>query len=119
MPEDPSLSAADQQWPAMAFNLTRTAGVLASTFHAKATTGTIRAHLINIPGRRRSSTTGRGLTPTALLTDQRKDRKAPDQSATPPRPKTHTDRLGHYEPARSPLKDSRRWIRAKPAGCCG
>lgn len=36
---------------AMAFNLTRTAGVLASTFHAKATTGTIRAHLINIPGR--------------------------------------------------------------------
>ena len=36
---------------AMAFNLTRTAGVLASTFHAKATTGTIRAHLINVPGR--------------------------------------------------------------------
>ena len=36
---------------AMAFNLTRTAGVLASTFHAKATTGTIRAQLINIPGR--------------------------------------------------------------------
>ena len=36
---------------AMSFNLTRTAGVLASAFHAKATTGTIRAHLINIPGR--------------------------------------------------------------------
>ena len=36
---------------AMAFNLTRTAGVLASAFHAKATTGTIRAHLINVPGR--------------------------------------------------------------------
>ena len=36
---------------AMSFNLTRTAGVLASTFHAKATTGTIRAQLINIPGR--------------------------------------------------------------------
>ncbi len=36
---------------AMAFNLTRTAGVLASTFHAKATTGTIRAQLINVPGR--------------------------------------------------------------------
>ena len=35
----------------MAFNLTRTAGVLASTFHAMATTGTIRAQLINIPGR--------------------------------------------------------------------
>ena len=36
---------------AMSFNLTRTAGVLASAFHAKATTGTIRAQLINIPGR--------------------------------------------------------------------
>ena len=36
---------------AMAFNLTRTAGVLASTFHAKATTGTIRAQLINVPAR--------------------------------------------------------------------
>ena len=35
----------------MAFNLTRTAGVLASRFHAKATTGTIRAQLINIPAR--------------------------------------------------------------------
>ena len=35
----------------MAFNLTRTAGVLASTFHAKATTGTIRAQLITVPGR--------------------------------------------------------------------
>lgn len=36
---------------AMAFNLTRTAGTLASTFHAKATTGTIRAQLISVPGR--------------------------------------------------------------------
>jgi Transposase DDE domain group 1 len=36
---------------AMAFNLTRTAGVLASAFHAKATTGTIRTQLINIPAR--------------------------------------------------------------------
>lgn len=36
---------------AMAFNLTRTAGALASVFHAKATTGTIRAQLINIPAR--------------------------------------------------------------------
>ena len=36
---------------AMAFNLTRAAGMLASTFHAKATTGTIRAQLINVPGR--------------------------------------------------------------------
>jgi hypothetical protein len=35
----------------MAFNLTRAAGALASAFHAKATTGTIRAQLINIPAR--------------------------------------------------------------------
>jgi len=36
---------------AMAFNLTRAAGALASVFHAKATTATIRAQLINVPGR--------------------------------------------------------------------
>ena len=35
----------------IAFNLTRTAGVLASAFHAKATTGTIRTQLISVPGR--------------------------------------------------------------------
>ncbi|MBW8879681.1 MAG: transposase, partial [Acidobacteria bacterium] len=36
---------------AIAFNLTRAAGVLASTFHAKATTATIRAQLIAVPAR--------------------------------------------------------------------
>jgi len=36
---------------AIAFNLTRAAGCLASTFHARARTGTIRAQLINIPAR--------------------------------------------------------------------
>jgi hypothetical protein len=36
---------------AMAFNLTRAAGALASVFHARATTGTIRAQLINVPAR--------------------------------------------------------------------
>ena len=35
----------------MAFNLTRAAGTLASAIHAKATTGTIRAQLISVPGR--------------------------------------------------------------------
>jgi DDE family transposase len=40
---------------AMAFNLTRAAGALASTFHAKARTATIRAQLINIPARIASS----------------------------------------------------------------
>ena len=36
---------------AMAFNLTRAAGCLASAFHARATTATLRAHLINVPAR--------------------------------------------------------------------
>jgi hypothetical protein len=35
----------------MAFNLTRAAGALASAFHAKATTATIRAQLIAVPVR--------------------------------------------------------------------
>ena len=42
--------AANSAWlvlAAIAFNLTRAAGALASTFHAKATTGTIRTQLIN------------------------------------------------------------------------
>ena len=36
---------------AIAHNLTRAAGVLASMLHARATTATIRAHLINVPAR--------------------------------------------------------------------
>ena len=36
---------------AIAFNLTRAAGTLASVFHAKATTATIRRQLIAVPGR--------------------------------------------------------------------
>jgi hypothetical protein len=36
---------------AMAFNLTRAAGAIASVFHAKATTATIRRQLIAVPGR--------------------------------------------------------------------
>ena len=36
---------------AIAHNLTRAAGTLASTFHAHATTATIRTHLINVPAR--------------------------------------------------------------------
>jgi hypothetical protein len=35
----------------MAFNLTRAAGTLASRFHARATTATIRRQLINVPAR--------------------------------------------------------------------
>jgi hypothetical protein len=46
--------AANSAWlvlAAIAFNLTRAAGALASTFHAKATTATIRAQLIAVPVR--------------------------------------------------------------------
>jgi len=46
--------AANSAWlvcAAIAFNLTRAAGCLASTFHARATTATIRTHLIAVPGR--------------------------------------------------------------------
>ena len=40
---------------AIAFNLTRAAGCLASAFHARATTGTIRRTLISVPARVSSS----------------------------------------------------------------
>ncbi|MFF4764864.1 IS1380 family transposase, partial [Streptomyces sp. NPDC001292] len=36
---------------AMSYNLLRAAGALASAFHAKATTATLRAHLIHVPAR--------------------------------------------------------------------
>jgi hypothetical protein len=48
------LFTANSAWAvlaAMAFNLTRTAGVLASKFHARARAATIRAQLINVPAR--------------------------------------------------------------------
>jgi hypothetical protein len=35
----------------IAHDLTRAAGVLAGPFHARATTATLRAHLINVPVR--------------------------------------------------------------------
>ena len=46
--------AANSAWTvlaAIAFNLTRATGTLASKFHAKATTATIRAQLITVPAR--------------------------------------------------------------------
>ncbi|MGW1105620.1 IS1380 family transposase [Streptomyces sp. NPDC002540] len=36
---------------AMAYNLLRAAGALASAFHARATTATLRAHLVHVPAR--------------------------------------------------------------------
>jgi hypothetical protein len=50
--------AANSAWlvmAAIAFNLTRAAGTIASVFHAKATTATIRRQLITVPGRLASS----------------------------------------------------------------
>ena len=50
--------AANSAWPvlaAIAFNLTRAAGTIASVFHAKATTATIRRQLIALPARLASS----------------------------------------------------------------
>jgi hypothetical protein len=53
LPRMPSGSfAANSAWTvlaAIAFNLTRATGTLASRFHAKATTATIRTQLINVP----------------------------------------------------------------------
>ena len=46
--------AANAAWvvmAAIAFNLPRAAGTIASVFHAKATTATIRRQLIAVPGR--------------------------------------------------------------------
>ena len=50
--------AANSAWlvlAAIAFNLTRAAGTIASVFHAKATTATIRRQLIAVPARLASS----------------------------------------------------------------
>jgi hypothetical protein len=46
--------AANGAWlvmAAIAFNLTRAAGTIASVFHSKATTATVRRQLIAVPGR--------------------------------------------------------------------
>ncbi|MFI6059355.1 hypothetical protein ACIBB8_14620, partial [Streptomyces sp. NPDC051286] len=53
-PQQLDRSTASDVWltlAAAAYNLTRAVGHLASVFHAKARTGTIRRHLIHIPAR--------------------------------------------------------------------
>ena len=50
-------NAAWLQCAVMAFNLTRAAGALAGSLHTKATTASLRAHLISVPAR--IATTGR------------------------------------------------------------
>ena len=80
--------AANSAWlvcATMAFNLTRAAGALASAFHAKATTGTIRAQLINVPARLARS--ARRLTvhlPTAWPWEQAWRRMLTQANAPPP-----------------------------------
>ena len=106
---------------AMAFNLTRAAGRLASAFHAKATTGTIRAQLITIPGRLARS--ARRLTlhlPTGwpwqtawhqLATADRSppdhhppsDRTRPDTAVETAGPPGHPATSTHHHPARSKI----------------
>jgi len=98
---------------AIAFNLTRASGCLGSAFHARATTGTIRAQLINVPARLARSarklaapaqglalgtgldptvrrdpwTTAHSLNPTtAARPNPRPEVEEPDRPAAQPRP---------------------------------
>ena len=107
----------------MAFNLTRAAGALASPFHAKATTATIRRQLINVPARpvrsaRRihpAATDELALGPRLARPVHRRprdhpDRPLPDHPARRPRPrdqwKSRADRrLSHARTALSPTQD--------------
>lgn len=74
-------------------NITRIAGVFASVFHAKATTGTIRAQRINVPGRLANSARKIVLHPpghwpwgTARNQMTTTDREQPPLAARPNRP---------------------------------
>ncbi len=76
---------------AIAFNLTRAAGCLASAIHARATTGTIRTQLINVPARlARSARTLRLRLPALALgtgvdpTFRRDPRTTADSLTRPP-----------------------------------
>jgi len=127
---------------AIAFNLSRGTGCLASTFHAKVTTATIRRQLITIPARiatpaRRTilhlptgwpwANPGR---PCSTPAADHPARPPPDHPATkarpqdPPRWKSRTDRQTHpartqpVQPeiqSRHPQK-SHRWIQAETRG---
>jgi len=103
---------------AIAFNLTRAAGCLAAAFHARATTSTIRAQLINVPGPARPLRPQAPNAPpdqlalgTSLDTTVRRDPRTTHRSLNPPtaaRPnrdpkwKSRTDRPVTH--ARSPTK---------------
>ena len=119
----------------IAFSLTRAAGCLASPFHARATTGTIRAQFINSPARPLrphapaasanqlalgtsvDATVRRNLgTPRIRLNPvhrreakPRPDVEEPDRPADHPRPTCDQD---HQEPSR-PSQASGRWIQAQ------
>ena len=81
---------------AIAFNLTRAAGTLASTFHAKATTATIRAHLINVPARLARSARAADPAPTDAWPWQQAWQRLLDRCEQPtaPRPDPSTRPTG-------------------------
>ena len=105
---------------AIAFNLTRAAGALASAFHARATTATIRAQLINVAARDRplrpthptapthqlalGTTPGTGCSPPRPDHPHRPDRPA----AASARPETSSGKAGQTgsppTPARQPTE---------------
>jgi hypothetical protein len=116
---------------AMALNLTRAAGTLASVFHAKATTGTIRAWLITVPARlpfgptpdpapTRALAVGSRLAPAARRTARLTHIRPSTTDTTGQHWKSRADRPLRHAPSRHPpdhtdqprLKD-RWWIRAK------
>ena len=118
----------------IAFNLTRAAGTLASTFHAKATTGTIRTQLIAVPARLARPAgygcicpaTGPGNTPGPNCSTPPADhlpRPDPDHRPDRARPVEEPDRpAAHPCPSPAIMIESstggadqdRRWIEAEP-----
>ena len=79
---------------AIAFNLTRATGTLASKFHAKATTATIRAQLITVPGR----TPGASCSPPPAGHEPRR----PDHPAPAAQRNTPSGRTGQTGNSRMP-----------------
>nr|WP_222271016.1 hypothetical protein [Modestobacter marinus] len=133
--------AANSAWlvlAAIAFNLTRAAGALASQFHARATTGTIRTQLIAVPTRISRAppagcgctcpATGPGNTPGPSSSTPPADHPQPSDRPPPhqARPETDSGRAGQtggcaaLTPADQDrimgrrTDQDRRWIEAEP-----
>jgi len=80
---------------AMTYNLLRATGALTSAFHAKATTATLRTHLVHVPARIARShgvspctcpTTGPGSTPGHTCSTPSTVHQNPPDSLCPPHP---------------------------------